>query len=542
MFTINSNAASLNARNQLNLVTRNLSTRFERLSSGLRINGASDDAAGLSISTRMNAQVRGTQRAIQNANDNISYVQTAEGALNEVTNILQRMRELTVQASSNILSHNDRVSIQGELTQLGDEINRINESSAFNGKQIFSQHETISVGDKSATPDGFNITYDLTGAVGSAGEVATAFQESWLRESVDRIEKYYGITSKGRNLTIDFTAGAAFAGQVAEAGNGDLTLTIDTNDVSADSQGFTVGIHEVVHAVMFAADADANGERWWNEGAAQFMEDGDERLDRMVDAHGAAAIAARDLSAFAGLDERDYAASYAAVRFLHQSIRDHGHDEGLKAMMLELQGGATLDQAFASVSGYSSEASFLADFAAKGEDFINSMDLKNADIGIIGGADADGGAVTTIDDIVSGIKMFEESKDGGVEVAMHIGANSDETLRFTVRSFNTSALNLEGIEIIDFDDADGLLRNIDIALDQVSKQRSEFGAVQNRLESTINSLEVNVETTSASRSRILDADFAAETASLTTNQIIQRAATSVLSQANVRPRLALSLL
>ena len=136
MFTINSNAASLNARNQLNIVTRNLSTRFERLSSGLRINGASDDAAGLSISTRMNAQVRGTQRAIQNANDNISYVQTAEGALNEVTNILQRMRELTVQASSNILSHNDRVSIQGELTQLGDEINRINESSAFNGLHV----------------------------------------------------------------------------------------------------------------------------------------------------------------------------------------------------------------------------------------------------------------------------------------------------------------------------------------------------------------------------------------------------------------------
>lgn len=541
MLAINTNLSSTNAQNQLTQVTRQLGTRFERLSSGLRINGAKDDAAGLSISMRMTAQVRGTQRAVQNANDNISYVQTAEGALNEVTNILQRMRELTVQASSNILSKSDRTSIQGELNQLSDEINRINESSTFNGKQIFSQHKTISVGDKSAVPEGFNLTYDFTGAADPAGSIGTALKQSWLRESVERIEKYYGITPNGRDMTINFSSGEAFAGQVSQVGDA-LTMTFDTDDVDANSQGFTVGIHEITHAVMFAADVDGGGRRWWMEGTAQFMEDGDERLKRMVDANTAATIAARDLDAFAGLDEQDYAASYAAVRFLHDTLKEQGHEGGIKAMMQALKGDKTMDEAFAEVTSYATEADFLADFEARGEEYINTLDLDNDDIGIIGGYDADKGAVTTIDDIVSGIKMFEESKDGGVEVAMHIGANSDQSLRFTVRSFNTSALNLAGIEIIDFDDTDGFLKNIDLALDQVSKQRADFGAIQNRLESTIKSLEVSAETTSASRSRIMDADFAAETSALTANQIIQRAAVSVLGQANISPQLALSLL
>jgi flagellin len=277
------------------------------------------------------------------------------------------------------------------------------------------------------------------------------------------------------------------------------------------------------------------------EGTAQFMEDGDERLKRMVDANTAATIAARDLDTFAG-DEQDYAAAYSAVRFLHGILKEQGHEGGIKAMMQALKGDKTMDEAFAEVTTYATEADFLADFAARGEEYINTLDLENDDIGIIGGFDADKGAITTIDDIVSGIKMFEESKDGGVDVAMHIGANSEQSLRFTVRSFNTSALNLEGIEIIDFDDTDGFLKNIDIALDQVSKQRAEFGAIQNRLESTIKSLEVSAETTSASRSRIMDADFAAETSALTANQIIQQAAVSVLSQANISSQLALSLL
>ena len=542
MIVTNTNLSSLNAQRSLNLATREVSTRFERLSSGLRINGAKDDAAGLSISTRMSAQVRGVQRAIKNANDNISYVQTAEGSLNEVTNVLQRMRELTLQASSNILSQNDRESIQRELDQLGSELNRINETATFNGKRVFSQHKTISTGTKDAVPDGFNITYDLAGAPAGSGGVATAFQESWLRESVERVEEYYGLTPKGRNLTINFTTGAAYAGQVVQAGNGDLTLTIDVDDVGVNSQGFTTAIHEVVHAVMFAADADANGERWWNEGAAQFMEDGDSRLKTQVDLSSAAAIAARDLTAFAGLNQDDYAASYAAVRFLHQTMRDNGTDEGIKAMMVELQNGATFDDAFAAVTPYASEASFLADFNARGEDFINSMDLENDDIGIIGGADADKGAITTIDDIVSNIKLFEEAKTGGQQVTMHLGANSDESVKFTVGSFNTSALNLEGIGVLEFADADGFLKNIDLALDHVSSQRAELGAVQNRLESTITSLSVAAETTTASRSRIMDADFAEESSALTASQIIQQAATSVLSQANTSPQLALALL
>jgi flagellin len=137
MFSVNSNSAALNTFSSLRQNQRAISTGFERLSSGLRVNGAKDDAAGLSISTRMTAQVKGTQQATRNANDSISYLQTAEGALNETTNILQRMRELTVQAGNETLNAQDREAIQGEVTQLMAELDRINETTNFNNKKKF---------------------------------------------------------------------------------------------------------------------------------------------------------------------------------------------------------------------------------------------------------------------------------------------------------------------------------------------------------------------------------------------------------------------
>lgn len=537
MLSVNTNVSSLNTQRRFVNISQNLSTSFERLSSGLRINGAKDDAAGLSISTRMTAQVRGTQKAIQNANDNISFVQTTEGALGEVTNILQRMRELTIQASSNILSEGDRESIQGELNQLISEIDRINESSTFNGKQVFSQHKTISTAAESFVKDGFNVTYDTASITTSdGGSYASELQASMLRESVERIERYYGITPKNADLTINFTTGQPYAGQVSSGGG--LTMTFDEDDVAAG--GVPLAIHEITHAVMVAAGA--SGSRWWMEGTAQFMEDGDSLLNTQVNASNAADIADQDLENWVGgLDLKDYAASYAAVRYLHDKIKDSGN-EGIKTMMELMSDGASFDQALAQASGYASESSFLNDFIANGEAYINTLDLGNSDIGIIGGADADGGDVVTIDDILAGIQQNEERKTGGQKVNMHIGTGSEDIMNMTIGSFNSSALNLKDISIVKFDNTRGFLANIDAALDHVSAMRSELGAVQNRLETTINSLSIAQETTSASRSRILDADFASETAKLGSAQIVQQAAVSILAQSNISPRLALSLL
>jgi flagellin len=135
---INTNSAALNAQRQMNQVSNSLGRSFERLSSGLRINGARDDAAGLSISTRFTAQIRGLNQAVRNSNDGISLAQTAEGALNETTNILQRMRELSVQSANDTNNDSDRASLQAEVSQLKKELDRIAETTNFNGNNILN--------------------------------------------------------------------------------------------------------------------------------------------------------------------------------------------------------------------------------------------------------------------------------------------------------------------------------------------------------------------------------------------------------------------
>ena len=562
MLSVNTNTSALNAQNKFLISSRNLSTRFERLSSGLRINGAKDDAAGLSISSRMTAQVRGVQKAIQNANDNISLLQTGEGALNEVTNILQRMRELAVQASNGgVLNSSDRQSIQAEIDQLSSELNRINETTTFNGRNIFSQHKTISTGTDEADVKGFDEFYDMASATSgsSAGGIATAMKQSWFRESVNRLEKYYGITAaEGTDIEIDFTNSASFAGQVKSVTTGSgqlvaLTLTFNTSSVDVDSQGFSVAIHEVTHAVMRASGV-GTGSSWWMEGTAQFMEDGDSRLKSEIAGatNGAADIVALTLSQ-AYLDANSisfgtdrYASAYGATRYLHATIKDQGHEGGIKAMMQELQSnGGDFDAALRTVSGFADEESFLAAWQQEGEEFIaNEIDLENSDIGVIGGFDADKGMITDLDNIISYTTMFEDSKNGGVDLTMHIGPSGSDVVSMKVGSFNTGALNLSssGVNVLNAVNTESLLINLDAAIDYVSSQRSELGAMQNRLDSTIASLQVNLETTSASRSRITDADFSTETAGLATAQIIQQASVSILAQANASPNIALALL
>jgi len=535
----------------LTRTTDTVGRSFERLSSGLRINAAKDDAAGLAISSRMTAQIRGSNQAVRNALDNVSLLQTAEGALNEVSNVLQRMRELSVQASNAaVLNDADRASIQAEITALGDELNRINETTSFNSRQIFSQHRAVSTGTEHADVTGFDEVYDLSAVDSStsAGQVATKMRHSWFRESVDRVEKYYGITPpEGTDITVDFIDDptASFAGQVSYGG-GDLTFTFNTAFVDADSQGFSVAIHETTHAVMAAAGVD--GSRWWMEGTAQFMEDGDSRLQSEIAsaANGVSDIVAATIGSTGTFGNDKYAASYAATRYLHATIKDQGHEGGIKAMMQELQSnGGDFDAALREVAGFQSEESFLNAFQQVGEDFINEeLNLDNEDIGIIGGFDADKGDITTLDNIVSHVAMFEDQKLGGVELRMHLGANATDTHSMQIGSFNTGALNLtgEGLNVSSAVTTESLLVNIDAAIDYVSAQRAQLGAMQNRLSSTVENLNTASENLSASRSRIMDADFASETSQLSKAQIIQQASVSVLAQANAQPQLALSLL
>jgi flagellin len=166
--SINTNLASLNATRKLGVSTSNLSKTFQRLSSGLRVNGAKDDAAGLAIATRMTAQIRGMNMAIRNSNDAVSLVQVAEGALEETTNALQRMRELAVQAANGTMSTSDRLSVELEVKQLRSEVQRISTTTKFNGKSLINGAQNAGI----TFQVGANATESLTVSVGSAGAAA----------------------------------------------------------------------------------------------------------------------------------------------------------------------------------------------------------------------------------------------------------------------------------------------------------------------------------------------------------------------------------
>ena len=565
---INTNTSSMRSQRMLTSSSNTLSRGFERLSSGLRINGARDDAAGLSISMRMTAQVRGTQQAIRNSNDTISKLQTAEGALQETTNILQRMRELAVQAGNQTINASDRQAIQSELEQLKAEINRINETTEFNGSKLFSQHKTTSLSqtyEDNGRLDHFTVTYDtdddlahypagtysgalsLEEAAKRRSAVIDAMRKGWLKEAEDMIGEHYGLYGSGQTIAVDFTEDsdpdfsdapggfAAFVGGVKP-----IRMHIDLNDfkVGDNESGGTpnmysdrIIVHEMVHAVM-----NANGisqARWFNEGVAEFI-------------HGA--IDTRTITfddSFNATDPNDvnYGEAYVAAAALHEDIKAGG-GEGLKDLFAELKAGNTLDTAINNTTQWGTAAVFISAFNGG----LNSTTLATlqaleaqGDTGAVGNL-IDGNAAKGAEDVVADYSGPTAAKSGGIHMSAQIGAGVGQELSYSVSSFNTDAMDLTSLDVTDIHNVDFALTGLDDAINYISAQRAELGALQNRLESTINNLSTSHENLSASRSRIMDADFTQETTGLTRAQIIQQASVSVLAQANIQPQLALSLL
>ncbi|MDD5177623.1 MAG: flagellinolysin, partial [Sterolibacterium sp.] len=284
---ISTNLSALNTTRQMARSQGNLQISLQRLSSGLRINSAKDDAAGLAIGDRMTTQIRGANQAIRNAQDGVSLLQTAEAALGTVTDNLQRVRELAIQASNGTNSASDKRALQGEVNQLMAEIDRVGSTTAFNGQQIFSQSDASIAGDtnKRAVLDGLKL--------------------GWLENSEARIKKYYGITGDGAQLDVqlsDFTDGAGgVAAQVVGSFSGysgkgtNLKLQVDMANFTPPNlpNGGTepfyndrIIMHEMVHAVMYRSMnfgsllnvVPAQASNWFTEGMAEFIHGADERL------------------------------------------------------------------------------------------------------------------------------------------------------------------------------------------------------------------------------------------------------------------------
>ena len=554
MLTVNTNVSASFARRQLEVNDRALNTSLQRLSTGQRINSAKDDAAGLQISNRLTSQIRGLNVAVRNANDGISLLQVAEGALQSMTTSLQRVRDLGLQAMNGSNSIQERAALDQEAQQLLQEVDRINETTSFAGRQVFAQTESSLLGniDRRAVLNGL--------------------KGYWLNEAEARVLEFYGIKGDGAGLEInlDFSDGAG--GVLASvSGTGGAFGRVDDQVLNIDLADFLppnlpnggtppfyndrIIAHEMVHAIMGRAMSFTPLPSWFKEGAAEFIHGADERLSG--DTAGGtnvagilAAFNADNVSASAG-----YSGGYAALKYMHQRI---GGD-GVKGLMQYLgNNGATLDQALANASNgaFAGLADFQTQFNDDAATFVAGLDLDNADVGAIGGEDSDGGLTLSAADVLpnqgagsSILRAFSEDlpslynalgTGGNNRIKLQIGAEANETMEIGISAFSVGAMALNNLDLTK--NAGIAVLDIDDALTYIDTQRAYLGATQNRLEYSIENLMNVAENSAASRSRILDTDYAAETANLVSRQIIQQAAQSILVQANQRPQAILALL
>jgi flagellin len=569
---INTNVPSLNAQRNLNASQSTLGKALQRLSSGLRINSAADDAAGLAISERFTTQIRGLNQAVRNANDGISMLQTTDAALGSVTQNLQRIRELAVQAANATNSTSDRAAIQQEVQQLTAEVDRIGRTTSFNGRSLFGEADTSVVGD----PD------ELA--------VMDAMQSGWLSEAEKLIKEHYGIEAKGKVLGIElttFTDGGSGVLALVEFGIGangpasGIIMRVDMADFAPiDSPNGSymstyndrVIAHELVHAVMGAtmniSSMFWNNQRFFLEGTAELIQGADGRL---MSAIGGSAAGIPGLmtqvndwgTGWSG-SSAAYAAAYAGMRYLDQEIKEAG-GQGIKDVMTFLavdSQNRTLDLALqhATSGRFTGLADFKSAFQADGAAFIGEMlssgQLSDADTGAIGGANASGGPVrthvTVVPDVAS--RSGEDQLEGFIERweslekgpsktdsrKLQIGSEAGQTLDVGEFAMNGVALDIMDVNVTR--NANRVIQRMDRALAYINERRAEIGGNLNRLESTIANLQTNAESLTASRSRVQDTDYALETAVLTRSQILQQAGTAMIAQTNTTPQLVLQLL
>jgi len=486
---VNTNISSLTAQRNLTGSGKLLSQSLQRLSSGLRINSAKDDTAGLAISTRMSAQVRGLNQAARNANDGISLAQTAEGAMSEITNNLQRIRELAIQSANSTNTATDRASLDAESTQLIAEITRVATQTQFNGLGLL---------DGTFTSKAFQVGANANQTI-SIDSIANAQATALGSNTLTGVGTVIGAGGVG----VTKAAGADLTGGNTVAIESDLTITTLNGGTTAaisyaalsDAKAIATAINNAAAGVGVTATA-TNTASIGSLGSA-----GDITMTLNGSAISATVADTTDLTALMGAINGAQAATGVTATFTSSTSK--------AALTLTTADGRDI--------------SVL--------DFTNSGATKTVNFSgqvLTGGAGTDSS-------IKSGVIALSSTK-GAITLA---GANTDVFSSATQQSAFSAVAN---VSLTTDTNAQLAIAVVDAALGQISSSRGNLGAIQNRFESTIANLMNVSENISAAQSRIVDADFAAETASLTKSQILQQAGLAMLSQANQVPQAALTLL
>ncbi|WP_336765798.1 flagellin N-terminal helical domain-containing protein [Paenibacillus sp. USHLN196] len=578
---INHNIAALNTHRQLSANTANTNKNIEKLSSGLRINRAGDDAAGLAISEKMRGQIRGLDQASRNAQDGISLIQTAEGALNETHSILQRQREIANQSANGTNTDSDRQALQDEMNQLTSEINRIGNTTEFNTQKLLQ-------GDGKTNLDNTGIA-SATGSMGSGTSGAT--NHSQATQTLNAAAAQTGttlngtsmeVTLNGEKLTINFKDDASLTGgdniavdtagvtgnsitinvkgaittggtdsdnALGNAIRSALTSMIGKNDVLAGNFSIT-GNDD---AITISATTEALGGKFdGSKGNIAAFSD-----VAATTATGAAAVGtttytqATHVVDFASVTNAAAADALVGKGF---SVNDNQYE-----FYNADKGAYTGNGIGVNISGVTSAATMAAAVAAqvKGEGFT--------------------GAVTGDTVVFTATALGKDGnnsvafKDGGVQesfkTSFQIGANTGQSMSLEINDMRANALGITGkagdsgftktnsvtngtndvkgeaaLNIATKDGASAAIEVLDKAIASVSSERSKLGAVQNRLEHTINNLGTSSENLTAAESRIRDVDMAKEMMSQTKNNILAQAAQAMLAQANQQPQGVLQLL
>jgi flagellin len=589
---INSNIMSLNAQNQLTKSQNDLNTSMERLASGKRINSAADDAAGLAIANRMTSQIRGLDQAVRNANDGQALIQTAEGALDETTNILQRMRELSIQSANGTYDSGNRSTLNAEVRQLQDELTRIADTTNFNGQKLLDgslgelvlqvgseANQTISaeigkldakgLGGKAAgdvvgaeisglaalkTITGTNDANSLKVNKQSVGDLQTVAN---LQEALDTMNSNLSGVEVG--AFTELTATNAGTGVI----RGDSKLTIEIVGPSTENNRLEIvntgSMEEVVEKINSQADGlikaslDEDGRlQLSNDTGAQitvkFANDAnsDEDADRTAGAEAVGFVnptgANNDLVQEAQLT---FTITDTNVKNVNLEVGSNLSQENLglqsrssgdiTGMAVTATGDLDIIEGDIKINGVSIAVDNAVPAGASATETENANALADS----INKYSADTGVVAS----VSGDALKLDSVDGS-EIKIDLGDSATLAKTGLIETNNATSVG-NSVADIDISTAAGAQKAIGIldnALEQVNSVRGDLGAISNRLDYTMNNLSNISENQAAARSRIEDADFAKESANLSRAQVLQQAGTAMLAQANAAPQQVLSLL
>jgi flagellin len=573
---INTNVASLNSQRQLMNSGNALDKATERLSSGQRVNSAKDDAAGLAISNRMTSQIRGLDQAIRNANDGVSLVQTAEGALQEVTNMLQRIRELSIQSANGIYSDTDRKTLDAEVQQLKKEMDRISETTSFNGQKLLDGtlgKTFLQVGSQANETMDVSIgsfsTYAMGGSSGDiVGEPVTT-----------------GLAALNALLAGDLSINGTAIKPIAPAA---VTLNEALASVNADLEGKGAEVTSLVQVTASTAgsgvlraptetleltlvDGDGLQQTYTITGTNSMKElvdkiNAETAIEANVDADGKLTLTAPGATSIT-VDETATSGNPSGLTDATTNFSMVFNDTSAEMLGVKIELGATgaaaaprvlalginVNDANGNLVG--SDATATSGMVAEGDLIINDVPIGKITAGAtVAATAAEAIRVINLSSDATGVVAFANGAAGialraanGEEIAIKYGdtAVAADIVGITglkERNDTEGVGSVASIKIDTYDGAQRAISIVDKALEQVNATRADLGAVNNRLDFTMSNLANVSEKTSASRSRIIDADFAAETAALSRAQVLQQAAQAMLAQSNARPEQVLQLL